>query len=96
MRTTISVEEVETTEMNKDVDDFNEVTTPHVIDYQEKLPDVQIDDDELNGNVLPKDSDLRAKYIKLVEHNSKLVDLLRTTMQIQTDIFRKLIHYVFP
>ena len=57
-------------------------------------------DDELTGNDVsgsgPKDADLRAKYIKLVEHNSKLVDLLRTTMQIQTDLFRKLIHYIFP
>merc|ERR1712038_651363 len=42
------------------------------------------------------DDDLKSKYVKLVEHNSKLVDLLKTTMQIQTDMFRKLIHYVFP
>ena len=42
------------------------------------------------------DADLKSKYVKLIEHNSKLVDLLKTTMQIQTDMFRKLIHYVFP
>ena len=93
-----------TTEMNEvemirdDAEDSNDVTTTqNVIDYHEKMEEDQ-DDDELNGNDVsgPKDADLRAKYIKLVEHNSKLVDLLRTTMQIQTDLFRKLIHYIFP
>ena len=93
-----------TTEMNKvemiqDDADSNDVTTTtqNVIDYHEKVEEDH-NDDELNGNDVsgPKDDDLRAKYIKLVEHNSKLVDLLRTTMQIQTDLFRKLIHYIFP
>ena len=92
-----------TTEMNKvemiqdDADSNDVTTTQNVIDYHEKIEEDH-NDDELNGNDVsgPKDDDLRAKYIKLVEHNSKMVDLLRTTMQIQTDLFRKLIHYIFP
>ena len=51
---------------------------------------------DMNSNKSDKNDDLRDKYHKLVEHNAKLVDLLKTTMQIQTDMFRKLIHYVFP
>ena len=60
------------------------------------------DDMRTNGDIEDEDykgeenEDLRSKYVKLIEHNSKLVDLLKTTMQIQTDMFRKLIHYVFP
>ena len=51
------------------------------------------DEQQVTGE---EDEDLKSKYVKLIEHNSKLVDLLKTTMQIQTDMFRKLIHYVFP
>ena len=85
------------TEMIQDDEDEESkdvTTTQNVIDYQEKMKEDQ-NDDELTGSG-PKDDDLRAKYIKLVDHNSKLVDLLRTTMEIQTDLFRKLIHYIFP
>ena len=58
---------------------------------QNETKDEEIHDDKDDDN-----DELRSKYVKLVEHNSKLVDLLKTTMQIQTDMFRKLIHYVFP
>ena len=89
----IKVEMIPDDEDSKDI-----ATTQKVIDYQEKMEEDQ--NDELTGiagsGSGPKDDDLRAKYIKLVDHNSKLVDLLRTTMQIQTDLFRKLIHYIFP
>ena len=56
------------------------------------------EEDEEDEELVPgeEDEDLKSKYVKLIEHNSKLVDLLKTTMQIQTDMFRKLIHYVFP
>ena len=53
-------------------------------------------DEENDKEAEEDDEDLKSKYVKLIEHNSKLVDLLKTTMQIQTDMFRKLIHYVFP
>ena len=55
--------------------------------------------DNMNKHQMEEDEDqddLKSKYHKLVEHNSKLVDLLKTTMQIQTDMFRKLLKYVFP
>ena len=52
--------------------------------------------DEEDDQQGEEDEDLKSKYVKLIEHNSRLVDLLKTTMQIQTDMFRKLIHYVFP
>merc|ERR1711884_840597 len=53
-------------------------------------------EDTTQNSEAEHDHDLKSKYVKLVEHNSKLVDLLKTTMQIQTDMSRKLIHYVFP
>ena len=100
--TTTTIEMIEAEkEMMQDVEsESKDVTTmQNVIDYQEKMKEDQ-NDDELTGNAVTgsgaKDDDLRAKYIKLVDHNSKLVDLLRTTMEIQTDLFRKLIHYIFP
>ena len=38
---------------------------------------------------------MRDKYLKLVEHNSQLVEILRATMQVQSDLFRRIIKYMF-
>jgi len=102
-----SVTEAVTTAMStishEENDDETEVTTEQVkstsvdqttldtLDMEEK----ETMDDKTNDEN-DADDELRSKYVKLVEHNSQLVDLLKTTMQIQTDMFRKLIHYVFP
>ena len=39
---------------------------------------------------------MKEKYLKLVEHNSQLVDILRTTMEVQSDLFRRILKYMFP
>ena len=70
--------------------------SPEKID---NTPDIEVsteDGKDKEDNQETGDEDLKSKYVKLIEHNSRLVDLLKTTMQIQTDMFRKLIHYVFP
>ena len=40
--------------------------------------------------------DMQEKYLKLVEQNSQLVGILRATMQVQSDLFRRIIKYIFP
>ena len=39
---------------------------------------------------------LRDKYIELMNHNTKLVDILKKTLEMQADMFRRLIRYLFP
>ena len=39
---------------------------------------------------------MKEKYLKLVEHNSQLVEILRATMQVQSDLFRRILKYMFP
>ena len=84
-------EEGDTTTMISETEPF--VTHQHAM---EEVATTTTENIDMNSNKSDKNDDLRDKYHKLVEHNSKLVDLLKTTMQIQTDMFRKLIHYVFP
>merc|ERR1719232_423540 len=38
---------------------------------------------------------LRDKYLELMAHNTKLVDILRKTLEMQADMFRRLIRYLF-
>ena len=38
---------------------------------------------------------MKDKYLKLVEHNSQLVEILRATMQVQSDLFRRILKYMF-
>jgi len=45
---------------------------------------------------LANQSNLREKYVKLVEHNSQLVQVLKTTMEVQADLFKKILKYMFP
>ena len=39
---------------------------------------------------------MKEKYLKLVVHNSQLVEILRATIQVQSDLFRRIIKYMFP
>ena len=39
---------------------------------------------------------MKEKYLKLVEHNSQLVEILRSTMEVQADLFRRILKYMFP
>ena len=92
--TTLTAEPTESTEEKVTVESLPESlgdTLESKVNSDEDKMDEEEDDQQ--GE---EDEDLKSKYVKLIEHNSRLVDLLKTTMQIQTDMFRKLIHYVFP
>ena len=39
---------------------------------------------------------MREKYLKLVEHNSQLIEILRATMEVQSELFSRVIKYMFP
>ena len=41
-------------------------------------------------------SDIHDKYLELVAHNARLVDILRTTLELQADLFRRITIYLFP
>ena len=71
-------------------------SVPESLDVTKDTKEGAADEEVIEDVPGEEDEDLKTKYVKLIEHNSKLVDLLKTTMQIQTDMFRKLIHYVFP
>ena len=59
--------------------------------------------DELENNnentVTEKENNnksMKEKYLKLVEHNSQLVEILRNTMEVQADLFKRILKYMFP
>ena len=39
---------------------------------------------------------IEEKYQALVAHNTRLIDILRTTLEMQADLFRRMIRYLFP
>ena len=39
---------------------------------------------------------IREKYQALVAHNTRLIDILRSTLEMQADLFRRMIRYLFP
>ena len=54
-------------------------------------------DHEVNKDALNDDKEgLRDKYLELMTHNTKLVDILKKTLEMQAEMFRKLIKYIFP
>merc|ERR1719233_538509 len=42
------------------------------------------------------DKDIKDKYLELVAHNTRLVDVLRTTLELQAELFRRITRYLFP
>ena len=78
---------------------INDVTSNR--DNRESLSDDDDDDereDESGADDDPKidHEELRDKYIELMNHNTKLVDVLKKTLEMQADMFRRLIKYLFP
>ena len=45
------------------------------------------DDDQLT---------IQQKYEEMVAHNTRLIDILRSTLEIQAELFRRMIRYLFP
>jgi len=43
----------------------------------------------------PEIDGLKDKYAELVAHNSRLVEILRTTLELQTDLFSRILRYLF-
>eukprot|EP00090_Calanus_glacialis_P012210 TRINITY_DN20690_c0_g1_i1.p1 TRINITY_DN20690_c0_g1~~TRINITY_DN20690_c0_g1_i1.p1 ORF type:complete len:571 (+),score=120.58 TRINITY_DN20690_c0_g1_i1:118-1830(+) len=43
-----------------------------------------------------KQNDLEDKYLELVAHNTRLVDVLRSTLELQAELFRRIVRYLFP
>ena len=53
------------------------------------------DEDDHDGGMDDKEG-LRDKYLELMTHNTKMVDILKKTLEMQAEMFRKLIKYIFP
>ena len=53
-------------------------------------------ENELGEEKEDNNKNMREKYLKLVEHNSQLVEILQRTMEVQTDLFRRILKYMFP
>ena len=39
---------------------------------------------------------IQQKYEEMVAHNTRLIDILRSTLEMQADLFRRMIRYLFP
>ena len=52
--------------------------------------------DRHQDNVGDDKEELRDKYLELMTHNTKMVDILKKTLEMQAEMFRKLIKYIFP
>ena len=50
------------------------------------------------NNIIKDDDDknIKDKYLELVAHNTRLVDVLRTTLELQAELFRRITRYLFP
>lgn len=53
-------------------------------------------EDENPDDVGDDKEELRDKYLELMTHNTKMVDILKKTLEMQAEMFRKLIKYIFP
>ena len=61
-----------------------------------KLDISKEDDKEFLGISEDNHEDLNKKYLELVAHNTRLVDVLRSTLELQANLFRRIIRYLFP
>ena len=69
--------------------------------FGQSIESETIQDDITHDQVDPIDdaenkSDIHDKYMELVAHNTRLVDILRTTLELQADLFRRMTRYLFP
>ena len=69
--------------------------------FGQSIESETIQDDITHDQVDPIDdaenkSDIHDKYLELVAHNTRLVDILRTTLELQADLLRRIITYLFP
>lgn len=58
-----------------------------------EVHDMNEDNEEKENN---DNQSMKEKYLKLVEHNSQLVEILKRTMEVQSDLFRRILKYMFP
>ena len=62
-----------------------------------KEANTEINNEDDNQNDVGDDKEeLRDKYLELMTHNTKMVDILKKTLEMQAEMFRKLIKYIFP
>jgi len=61
-----------------------------------KLDISKEDDTEFLAISEDNHEDLNKKYLELVAHNTRLVDVLRSTLELQANLFRRIIRYLFP
>ena len=62
-----------------------------------KETNTEINNEDDNQNDVGDDKEeLRDKYLELMTHNTKMVDILKKTLEMQAEMFRKLIKYIFP
>ena len=54
--------------------------------------------EDINNTIKDDDShdNIKDKYLELVAHNTRLVDVLRTTLELQAELFRRITRYLFP
>ena len=97
-----TIDQVKDTDYTKTVSNRdnrnNEATEDDTDNKHEEIDDWEISSETFLGqkeNGVDHET-LRDKYLELMAHNTKLVDILRKTLEMQADMFRRLVRYLFP
>ena len=85
---TESVTQTDYTEKNSSRDTREEETGENHLDNHHAAGESKTDHDDHET--------IREKYQALVAHNTRLIDILRSTLEMQADLFRRMIRYLFP
>ena len=78
--------------------DKESVTETSTIDDTEAIETEVVTENEAQNTATANEQTkerMKDKYLKLVEHNSQLVEILRATMQVQSDLFSRILKYMF-
>ena len=93
--TDYSVSNRDNREGNTDIGD-PEDDWDNLLDTFESSTDIHEDQGDIHDSIGNDKESLRDKYLELMTHNTKLVDILKKTLEMQADMFRRLIKYIFP
>lgn len=65
------------------------------LDIQGTLP-ANKSESKTGDDAPPDHQTIKEKYEEMVAHNTRLIDILRSTLEIQAELFRRMIRYLFP
>ena len=95
-KTTEKVTTVDYTSENTNSDDLENESAGHPNESDKILSENIETSNDIPNREDENQKDMEDEYLELVAHNTRLVDILRTTLELQADLFRRIIRYLFP